>query len=59
MPKVTRLGHTGVYVHDLEKMRAFYTRVLGLTVTDEDTERGLVFFSSRPKEEHHEFVIMR
>jgi catechol-2,3-dioxygenase len=48
-----------VYVHDLDKMRAFYTRVLGLTITDEDLERGLVFFSSRPKEEHHEFVIMR
>jgi len=59
MPRVTRLGHTGVYVHDLEKMRAFYTRVLGLTVTDEDLDRGLVFMSSRPTEEHHEFVIMR
>ena len=40
-------------------MRDFYIRVLGLTVTDEDLDRGLVFFSSRPKEEHHEFVIMR
>jgi catechol-2,3-dioxygenase len=59
MPRVTRLGHTGVYVYDLERMRDFYTRVLGLTVTDEDLERGLVFMSSRPKEEHHEFVIMR
>jgi len=59
MPRVSRLGHTGVYVRDLEKMRAFYTRVLGLTVTDEDLDRGLVFMSSRPKEEHHEFVIMR
>ncbi|MFN8632433.1 MAG: VOC family protein [Chloroflexota bacterium] len=59
MPKVSRLGHTGIYVRDLDTMRSFYQRVLGLTVTDEDTERGLVFFSSRPKEEHHEFVIMR
>src|SRR4051812_47067138 len=59
MPKVSRLGHTGVYVHDLDKMRDFYTRVLGLTITDEDLDRGLVFFSSRPEEEHHEFVIMR
>jgi catechol-2,3-dioxygenase len=59
MPRVSKLGHTGVYVHDLEKMREFYIRVLGLTVTDEDLDRGLVFFSSRPKEEHHEFVIMR
>lgn len=59
MPKVSRLGHTGIYVRDLDTMRAFYTRVLGLTVTDEDTNRGMVFMSSRPKEEHHEFVIMR
>jgi catechol-2,3-dioxygenase len=59
MPRVTRLGHTGIYVHDLDKMRDFYSRVLGLTITDEDLDRGLVFFSSRPKEEHHEFVIMR
>ena len=59
MPRVSRLGHTGVYVRDLETMRAFYTRVLALTVTDEDLERGLDFMSSRPKEEHHEFVIMR
>ena len=59
MPRVTRLGHTGIYVHDLDKMRDFYSRVLGLTITDEDLDRGLVFFSSRPQEEHHEFVIMR
>ena len=59
MPRVTRLGHTGVYVEDLARMRDFYTRILGLTVTDEDDERGIVFLSSRPDEEHHEFVIMR
>src|SRR5919206_2547656 len=59
MPRVTQLGHVGVYVEDLPKMRDFYTRVLGLTVTDEDEERGITFFSSRPDAEHHEFVIMR
>lgn len=59
MPRVTRLGHTGVYVDDLARMRDFYTRILGLTVTDEDDERGMVFLSARPDEEHHEFVIMR
>ncbi|QFQ95690.1 glyoxalase [Streptomyces phaeolivaceus] len=53
------LGHTGFWVDDLEKMRDFYARVLGLTVTDEDEERGIVFFSSRPEEEHHEFVLQR
>jgi catechol-2,3-dioxygenase len=39
-------------------MRDFYTRVLGLTVTDEDPQRGLTFLSSRPDAEHHEFVLM-
>ena len=38
-------------------MRDFYTRVLGLTVTDEDDELGIVFLSSRPEVEHHEFVL--
>ncbi|MFF3967965.1 VOC family protein [Streptomyces griseorubiginosus] len=56
---ITGLGHTGFWVDDLEKMRDFYERVLGLTVTDEDEEKGIVFFSSCPEEEHHEFVLQR
>ncbi|WP_405674593.1 VOC family protein [Streptomyces canus] len=56
---ITGLGHTGFWVDDLETMRDFYTRVMGLTVTDEDKERAIVFFSSRPEEEHHEFVLQR
>ena len=56
---ITGLGHTGFWVYDLERMREFYTRVLGLTVTDEDDETGIVFFSTRPDEEHHEFVLAR
>ncbi|MEX1658872.1 VOC family protein [Streptomyces pseudovenezuelae] len=56
---ITGLGHTGFWVHDLDAMREFYTRVLGLTVTDEDEELGIVFLSSRPEEEHHEFVLQR
>src|SRR3954467_6440126 len=56
---IAGLGHTGFWVHDLEKMRDFYSRVIGLTVTDEDEERGIVFLSSRPDEEHHEFVLQR
>ena len=57
MPKIAELGHTGLWVNDLEKMRDFYTRVLGLTVTDEDPDLGMVFLSSRPDVEHHEFVL--
>ncbi|MEV4624002.1 VOC family protein [Asanoa sp. NPDC049573] len=56
---ITGLGHTGLWVDDLEKMRDFYTRLLGLTVTDEDPDQGIVFLSARPEEEHHEFVLQR
>jgi len=54
---ITGLGHTGLWVYDLPVMRDFYERVMGLTVTDEDAELGIIFFSSRPDEEHHEFVL--
>ena len=56
---IVGLGHTGLWVNDLEKMRDFYERVLGLTVTDEDDEQGIVFFSAQPDVEHHEFVLQR
>ncbi|MFF5143043.1 hypothetical protein ACFY6U_25490 [Streptomyces sp. NPDC013157] len=32
-------------------MRDFYTRVLGLTVTDEDEELGIAFLSAQPERE--------
>lgn len=56
---IAELGHTGLWVHDLATMRDFYTRVLGLTVTDEDEEFGIVFLTSRPDVEHHELVLQR
>ncbi|GGJ42762.1 VOC family protein [Streptomyces brasiliensis] len=56
---ILELGHVGLWVNDLEKMRVFYRDVLELPITDEDTELGIVFFSARPQEEHHEFVIAR
>ena len=60
MPKVSGLGHVGIYVHDLMKQRDFYSRVMGLQIADEDIEeRGMVFLSAHPDEEHHEFVIMK
>ena len=37
---VTSLGHVGIVCDDFLKMRDFYTRVIGLTITDEDPERG-------------------
>lgn len=56
---ITGLGHTGLWVNDLALMRDFYERVLGLEVTDEDDDLGIVFFSARPDLEHHEFVLQR
>ncbi len=57
--RIARLGHVGLHVQDLEKQKAFYRDVMGLTITDEDPERGLVFMSSRPDEEHHELLLCR
>jgi catechol 2,3-dioxygenase-like lactoylglutathione lyase family enzyme len=60
MPKVSGLGHVGIYVDDLMKQRDFYSRVMGLEIADEDLEqRGMVFMSAHPDEEHHEFVLMK
>lgn len=56
---IAELGHTGVWVDDLEKMREFYSTVLGLTITDENLDHGIVFLSARPDVEHHEFVLAR
>jgi len=54
---ITELGHIGLFVADLARMRDFYTRVVGLTLTDEDEGTGIAFLSSRPDEEHHELVL--
>ena len=60
MSQITGLGHVGIYADDLMKQRDFYTRVMGLTVADEDLEgRGMVFLSTDPVAEHHEFVLMK
>jgi catechol-2,3-dioxygenase len=52
-------SHFGFYVKDLEKMRAFYTRVLGFIETDRGIARGrpIVFLSRDPKE-HHQIVLV-
>jgi catechol 2,3-dioxygenase-like lactoylglutathione lyase family enzyme len=41
-PSIARLGHVGLHVRDLETQKAFYRDILGLTVSDEDPEMGLV-----------------
>jgi len=54
---IQKLGHVGIYASDLDKMRDFYTRVVGLQIADEAP--NAVFMSSDPEREHHEFVIFR
>lgn len=56
MPSVVGLSHVGIFVRDLQRSKEFYTRVLGLTVTDED-ER-FVFLSAQPDREHHELALL-
>jgi catechol-2,3-dioxygenase len=52
----------GMFVADLARMRDFYTRVLGFTVTDSgelETPRGKLQFAflSRDPKEHHQIVL--
>lgn len=58
MSRVSSLGHVGISVTDMDKMLDFYTRVLGLTITDGGGPGGRgVFLSADPQREHHEFVL--
>lgn len=57
MPAIASLGHVGLYCTDLSRQTDFYTAVLGLTKTDEDLDRGLVFLSAQPEVEHHELLL--
>jgi catechol 2,3-dioxygenase-like lactoylglutathione lyase family enzyme len=56
-PSIARLGHVGLHCNDLLKQRSFYTDVLGLQITSEDLDRGMVFLSARPEEEDHELLL--
>src|SRR5881296_1974730 len=59
MPEITGLGHVGLFCHDLRTMRDFYARVLGLTISDENLERGICFLSAAPEAEHHELALVQ
>ena len=59
MPKVTGLGHVGIYVRDPQLMIEFYSGFLGLSVTDRGPEDRIVFLSANPAIEHHEFAMVK
>ena len=59
MAEISGLGHVGLYCSDLPKMRDFYARVLGLTISDEDPARGICFLSAAPEAEHHELALVQ
>lgn len=56
-----KLTHFALFVRDLPKMEEFYTRVMGLTITDRGEATSapveMVFMSSDPAE-HHQFVLV-
>jgi len=59
MPKVTGLGHVGIYVRDPQLMIEFYSGFLGMSVTDRGADDWIVFLSANPAVEHHEFAMVR
>jgi len=59
MPRVTGLGHVGIYVRDLERMVAFYRDVMGMQITKQNWRAGVVFLSADPDTVDHEIALMR
>lgn len=59
MTRVVGLGHVGIYVRDLERMVSFYRDILGMQVTKQNWEQGMVFLSSDPERSDHEIALVR
>jgi catechol-2,3-dioxygenase len=59
MPKVTSLGHVGLYVGDIERSKTFYRDILGLKVSDQNPQTGSAFMTAKDRlEEHHELLLV-
>jgi len=57
-----RFSHIGIHVHDIDAMVDFYTRLLGLVITDSGRlplsgEPRIVFLSADPSE-HHQIALV-
>src|SRR5213592_4363603 len=52
-------SHFGIHVTDLARMEDFYTRVLGLLISDRGSLPGgpTLVFLSRDPDEHHQIVL--
>ncbi|HZQ34299.1 MAG TPA: VOC family protein [Dehalococcoidia bacterium] len=59
MPRVTGLGHVGLFVRDPAVMVDFYSNFLGMQVTDRGEDDRIVFLSARPEQEHHELALAK
>ena len=59
-PPNAQLTHIGFLVRDVDAMISFYTRVIGLALTDRGPYRagGEIIFMSRSPEEHHQVVFV-
>ena len=58
MPRVSGLGHLGIFVRDIERMTAFYRDFLGMQVTKQDPDGRMMFLSSDPESVDHEIALM-
>ena len=58
MARVVGLGHVGIYVRNLDRMVSFYRDFLGMQVTKQNWERGMVFLSTDPDRSDHEIALM-
>jgi len=55
-----QLCHIGIFAYDVDKMVDFYSRIFGLTVTDQGYSQGRgvhIAFLSRDPTEHHQVAI--
>jgi catechol-2,3-dioxygenase len=60
MPKVSGLGHVGLWAKDPAQLAEFYREVLGMQLTDtnEHPPRKLRYLSAQPEAEHHHMLLI-
>lgn len=55
--KVRRVGHLVLTASDIKRSRRFFEEIMGMPVVAEN-ERGMVFFSTDRKDNHHMLALM-